>query len=217
MENYEEDDFLLLSGIQHFYFCKRQWALIHIEQVWNENEFTAEGQILHEKADMPFLKEKRKDKIISRSMPVSSKSLGFSAILDIVEFIKNQKGITIHGRNERYFPIVVEYKRGKTKRDRRDEVQLAAQVMCLEESLNTKIMTSDLYYFSTKSRETVEITQELRGEVIRLSKEMHEMYKLKFTPKAEFYKNCTLCSLYDLCMPRITKRRKSINNYLYGE
>ncbi len=217
MRIYEEDEFLMLSGIQHFYFCKRQWALIHIEQVWKENEFTAEGQILHEKADIPFLKEKRKDIFISRSMPVSSKVLGFSAILDIVEFKRDEKGVEIAGKKGKWLPKVVEYKRGKKKRDRRDEVQLGAQVICLEESLGVDINSSDLYYFSTKSREIISITSELRKEVKELSTKMHEMYENKTTPSAEFFKNCTLCSLYDLCMPRLTKKRRSIENYLYGE
>lgn len=89
------DDYLMLSGIQHFYFCKRQWALIHIEQVWSDNSFTAEGNELHEITDKPYLKEKRKDIIISRAIPVSSKILGLSGILDTVEFVKGDKGIEL--------------------------------------------------------------------------------------------------------------------------
>ena len=88
---YDEDDFLLLSGIQHFVFCKRQWALIHIEQQWEENELTIEGQNLHKKADEPFIREKRKEKLIIRGMPVKSYSLGTSGICDVVEFIQNEK------------------------------------------------------------------------------------------------------------------------------
>lgn len=217
MKVYEEDEFLMLSGIQHFYFCKRQWALIHIEQAWQENQFTAEGQILHERADMLFLKEKRKDFFISRSMPVSSKKLGFSAILDIVEFKKDENGIEIAGKKGKWTPKIVEYKRGKKKRDRRDVVQLGAQVICLEESLDININSSDLYYFATKSRETINMSLDLRNEVKELSEKMHEMYDNKSTPSAEFFKNCTLCSLYDLCMPRLTKKRRSIENYLFGE
>ena len=93
---YDEDDFLLLSGIQHFVFCKRQWALIHIEQQWDENELTIEGQNLHKKADEPFIREKRKEKLIIRGMPVKSYSLGTSGICDVVEFIQNEKGVSIH-------------------------------------------------------------------------------------------------------------------------
>lgn len=149
-------------------------------------------------------------------MPVSSKVLGLSAILDIVEFKRDEKGVEIAGKKGRWLPKIVEYKRGKKKRDKRDEVQLVAQVICLEESLGVKIDSSDLYYFSTNTRETVEISLELKKEVKDLSAEMHKMYENKKTPPAEYFKNCTLCSLYDLCMPRITKKRRSVVNYLYG-
>lgn len=92
---YNEDDYLMLSGIQHFLFCKRQWALIHIGANWDENEFTSFGQIVHKKTDMPFLKEKRRNLIISRAMPVSSKNLGLSGILDTIEFHKTNSGIKL--------------------------------------------------------------------------------------------------------------------------
>lgn len=212
-----EDDYLSLSGIQHYYFCKRQWALIHIEQQWNENTYTIEGKILHEKVDNPFLKESRKDLFISRSIPVSSEQLGFSGIIDAIEFRKDSNGIFIKNKNDYYFPKIIEYKRGKKKKDLRDKVQLVAQTICLEEKFNIKINEGYLYYFAEKKREKVEITEELRKIVFDLSKVMHELYFLKKTPKAENYKNCTKCSLYDVCMPNITKKKISVKNYVYGE
>jgi len=211
------DDYLMLSGIQHFYFCKRQWALIHIEQVWSDNSFTAEGNKLHEITDDPYLKEKRKDVIISRAIPVSSKDLGLSGILDTVEFIKSDKGIEIANKKGLWMPNVVEYKRGKAKKDNRDAVQVAAQVMCLEEKYNIQIESADLFYFSTKKRETIAITDQLKDEVRAIAAQMHTIYEDKLTPDAEYFKNCTMCSLYDLCMPRLTKKKKSVQNYLLGE
>lgn len=211
------DDYLMLSGIQHFYFCKRQWALIHIEQVWSDNSFTAEGNKLHEITDDPYLKEKRKNIIISRAIPVSSKDLGLSGILDTVEFIKSDKGIEIANKKGLWMPNVVEYKRGKAKKDNRDVVQVAAQVMCLEEKYNIQIESADLFYFSTKKRETIAITNQLKDEVRIMANQMHTMYENKLTPDAEYFKNCTMCSLYDLCMPRLTKKKKSVQNYLLGE
>ena len=211
------DDYLMLSGIQHFYFCKRQWALIHIEQVWSDNSFTAEGNELHEITDYPYLKEKRKNIIISRAIPVSSKDLGLSGILDTVEFIKSDKGIEIANKKGLWMPNVVEYKRGKAKKDNRDAVQVAAQVMCLEEKYNIQIESADLFYFSTKKRETIAITNQLKDEVRIMANQMHTMYENKLTPDAEYFKNCTMCSLYDLCMPRLTKKKKSVQNYLLGE
>lgn len=210
-------DYLMLSGIQHFYFCKRQRALIHIEQAWSDNSFTAEGNKLHEITDDPYLKEKRRDVIISRAIPVSSKDLGLSGILDTVEFIKDDKGIEISARKGLWMPNIVEYKRGKAKKDNRDVVQLVAQVMCLEEKYNIKIESADLFYFSTKKRDTISITDKLKDEVRLIAAQMHTMYENRLTPDAEYFKNCTMCSLYDLCMPRLTKKKKSVQNYLLGE
>lgn len=214
---YCEDEYLNLSGIQHFYFCKRQWALIHIEQQWAENRWTAEGNHIHEKADMPFLKESRRDIFISRAMPIASKALGLSGITDIVEFHKSKNGIVIPGKQGRWLPCVVEYKRGKEKSDERDVVQLVAQVICLEEKYKIKIGKSYMYYFQTNKKLEIEITDELRAKVEEMTKEMHELFEEKVTPPAEFFKNCNQCSLYDICMPRITKKKTNVVNYLYGD
>lgn len=209
-----QDNYLMLSGIQHFYFCKRQWCLIHIEQAWADNQATKEGDWLHDKADNPFIKEKRHDLIISRGMPIASKKLQFSGILDVVEFKKSESGIPINGYKGLFKPAIVEYKRGKKKKDNRDIVQLVAQVICLEETLDCEIDESYLFYHQTKSREKVEITDSLRQIVFELAEEMQQLYKQKKTVAATSYKNCRFCSLNDLCMPRITKKRKSVKNYI---
>lgn len=214
---FSPDDYLMLSGIQHFYFCKRQRALIHIEQAWSDNSFTAEGNKLHEITDNPYLKEKRRDIIISRAIPVNSKELGLSGILDTVEFIRDSDGINLANRKGKWRPNIVEYKSGKSKKDNRDVVQLVAQVMCLEEKYNIKIENADLFYFSTKNRESIDITDRRKDEVRDLAAQMHIMYESKLTPDAEYFKNCTMCSLYDLCMPRLTKKKRSVQNYLLGD
>lgn len=216
MKEFNEDEYLMLSGIQHFYFCKRQWCLIHIEQQWNDNEATKEGEYLHEKADNPFLKEMRKDVFFSRSIPVSSKKLGFSGILDVVEFKRSneKEGIEISGKNGYWKPKIVEYKRGKEKKDLRDIVQLVAEVICLEETLNVKMEEAFLFYDSVKKRKKIQITEEYRNLVENLSEKMHKYYKAGKTAKAENFKNCTKCSLYDICIPKITKKKKSTKNYI---
>lgn len=212
---YREDDYLMLSGIQHFYFCKRQWSLIHVEQQWKENKWTAEGRIVHEKADNPYLKEKRKTHIISRAMPVASSKLGLSGILDVVEFTKlDNAGVEIKGKKGLWHPTIVEFKRGKEKKDNRDIVQLVAQVICLEETLDVNISHSFLYYNQTNKKVKIEITQELRREVKRTADIMHEIYQEGRTLQAETYKNCKECSLYDICIPRLTKKKTSIPNYM---
>lgn len=207
----------MLSGIQHFYFCKRQWSLIHIENSWLENQYTAEGQILHKKADMPFIKEKRKDIFISRSIPVISKKLKLASILDIVEFKKDKNGIEIKNKRGKWLPYIVEYKRGKEKEDNRDIVQLVAQVMALEEMFKIQINYSYLYYFSTNKRKKIEINIDMRKEVEEIVNKMHNAYSLNKTFPPEITSKCNNCSLYDICNPKMIKNNKNIEKYIYGE
>lgn len=211
---YAEDDYLMLSGIQHFQFCKRQWALIHIDQQWLDNEATAHGQILHTKADNPFIKEKRKDIFVSRAMHISSAQLGLYGIMDVVEFYRDDAGVSIKGKRGKWLPKVVEYKRGKPKSDTRDIVQLVAQTICLEETLGCQIDEGSLYYHSVNKKVTVPITEVLRQEVQMLANQMHELYESKKLPKAEYFKNCPLCSLVDICKPRISKKVRSVERYI---
>lgn len=214
---YEIDDYLMLSGIQHFLFCKRQWALIHIENLWEENIYTSEGEILHSKADKPFIKEKRKNKIISRAMPISSKTLGLSGILDVIEFEKSEDGISIKGKNGNWKATIIEYKRGKKKKYSYDDCQLMAEAICLEEELGINLEYGYIYYGKTDTREKIIFDNKLRELTIDTAKYMHQYYDKKIIPKAEFYRKCKLCSLYEVCNPRLTKKPKSIDNYLYGE
>ena len=211
---YSEDDYLMLSGIQYFMFCKRQWALIHIEQQWAENEETVLGQLLHQKVDNPYIKEKRSDVIISRAVPVSSKILGLSGILDILELHKNPSGIRITGRKGYWIPNIVEYKRGVPKNEKYDIVQLVAQVLCLEETFQCHISSVSLYYFGNNKKLDIEITDELKAQVVELSREMHRLFTEQKLPKAEFYRNCKRCSLYDICKPQLSKKSKNIERYM---
>lgn len=210
---YNEEDFLLLSGIQHFVFCKRQWALIHIEQQWQENFRTIDGEILHEKAHDDSLKEKRGDLIISRGMRIFSHSLGLTGTCDIVELHKASDGVSIFGRNGPYKPIPVEYKRGKPKEDDSDMLQLCSQAMCLEEMLLCKIPEAFLYYGETKRRLKIILNDELRERVKIIVKEMHELYDRKYTPKVKPSKRCKACSLSEICIPKLCKN-PSVKNYI---
>ena len=124
---YTEDDYLMISGIQHFKFCRRQWALIHIEQQWAENVHTVVGELMHKKAHDPYLTEKRKDILIVRALPVSSKSMGVSGECDLVEFHKCEDGIRLHGHRGMYSVYPVEYKKGKSKSTDADRLQVVAQ------------------------------------------------------------------------------------------
>ena len=190
---YEEENFLQLSGIQHFDFCRRQWALAYIELQWQENVRTVEGKLLHEKAHDASLAEKRGDLIISRAMPVHSREIGISGECDIVEFHKSEEGIRLHGREGSYKVVPVEYKRGKPKVSNADRLQLAAQALCLEEMLCCHIPIGYLFYGETRHRERVEIDEELRKKVIETFEEMHQYYDRRYTPRVKWSKSCNAC------------------------
>lgn len=210
---YNEDEFLQLSGIQHFAFCRRQWALIHIEMQWKENLRTVEGQILHENAHNPEMNEKRGNVIVVRAMPVHSRKMGVSSECDVVEFHKSDKGAHINGREGVYMPVPVEYKRGEPKSDNIDILQLAAQALCLEEMLCTDINYGYIYYGETRHRLKVDFDDEIRNEVVKLFEEMHLYYRRGYTPKVKISKKCNACSLKDLCVPVLNKN-KSVAEYI---
>lgn len=210
---YTEDDYLMISGIQHFKFCKRQWALIHIEQQWAENEHTVVGELMHKKAHDPYLTEKRKDVIIARALPVASKEMGVTGECDIVEFHSCEDGIRLHGHRGTFSVYPIEYKKGKPKDSEEDRLQLAAQAMCLEEMFSTQIPEGALFYGETKRREIVEMTVELRDEVKAMFREMHQYYDRRYTPKVKTNKGCISCSLKEICIPRLEKIG-SVKNYM---
>ncbi len=214
---YNQDDFLMLSGIQHFVFCRRQWALIHLDLLWEENLLTAEGRQLHEKCHDAFSSENRGDVIVSRAMPVFSRTLGVSGECDMVEFKRSEKGITLAGHEGCYKVFPVEYKRGSPKEDNCDILQLAAQAMCLEEMLVCEINYGALYYGEPKRRLQVEITPEMRQRVRDIFAEMHQYFRSGHIPKVKTSRRCSACSLKDLCMPKlqgITDVRKYLDESL---
>lgn len=202
---YKEDDYLMLSGIQHFKFCRRQWALIHIEQQWEENVHTVTGELMHKKVHDPYLKEKRKDIIVVRALPIASRKMGISGECDIVEFHKCDDGITLFGHRGTYSIYPVEYKKGKPKISEEDKLQLTAQAMCLEEMFSTEITEGALFYGETRRRESVVFTDELRDEVKRMLEEMHQYYNRGYTPKVKKSKACNSCSLKEMCLPKLEK------------
>lgn len=210
---YDPDDCLMISGLQHFRFCRRQWALIYIEQQWAENLRTTEGALLHERAHDEQLRERRGDTIITRSLRVYSLTLGLSGQCDVVEFRRDDRGVPLHGYEGTWLPYPVEYKRGHAKQDGCDELQLCAQAMCLEEMLCCAIPEGALYYGETRRRLRISFTEELRQEVRDALKEMHELYRRGYTPKVKPTKACGACSLKELCLPKLMGR-SSVAKYL---
>lgn len=217
---YNDDELLQLSGIQHFVFCRRQWALIYLEQQWLENERTFDGRQMHEKVHDPFDTEKRKNIIISRAMPVHSYELGLSGECDVVEFHKTSDGIVIFGREGLYQPVPIEYKRGEPKENLSDEIQLAAQAMCLEEMLCCEIDCGYLYYNGIRKRVKVELSDEIREQTSDIASEMHDYFKRRYTPKVKRTKSCNACSIKEICLPSLMKKssaKEYIDNNLFGE
>ena len=210
---YKEEEFLQISGLQHFAFCRRQWALIHIEQHWAENLRTVEGMILHEKAHDAFFRERRGELLITRDMRVFSPSLGVSGSCDVVEFRCSPQGVPLHGQEGLYQPYPVEYKHGAPRKDHANELQLCAQAMCLEEMLCCEISEGALYFGETRHREQVIFTQELRWEVREDLAQMHDLYRRQHTPQVRPTKSCNACSLKELCVPKLMKN-KSVRTYL---
>jgi CRISPR-associated exonuclease Cas4 len=211
---YSADELLPLSGIQHFQFCRRQWALIYVENQWHENVLTTEGKIMHQRVDDPYADETRNGMIAARSMPVASYRLGLSGICDLVEFHPSPDGIQLPGRVGFFQPFPVEYKHGKEKRDPCDEVQLCAQAICLEEMLSTRIPTGYLFYGQTRHRLEVQLNDELRNLVNDISEEMHTYFNRGYTPKVKPTKACQSCSLADICLPELLENRPSASGYI---
>lgn len=196
---YTEDELVQLSALQHIVFCERQCALIHIEQVWSENLFTAEGRILHDKVDTAN-RESRGNIRIEYGVPMRSLRLGLIGKADVVEF---------HRHGDTWVPFPVEYKRGKPKPTNCDKVQLCAQALCLEEMMNIEILEGALFYGQTRHRLDVKFDSALRKETEVASVRLHELIASGITPKAEYSIKCEKCSLVELCLPKVSSKASS--------
>lgn len=216
MLEYDDEDLLMLSGIQHIAFCERQWALIHIEQQWAENRLTVEGDHLHKNVDDPLFINQSKGVVTLRSVSLISRELGLYGLSDVVEMHKtdsSENSIT-HPDYKGYWTFYpIEYKRGKPKKNAIDEVQLCAQAMCLEEMYKLNISKGSLYYGEIRRRDEVLFSPELRHLVIEYSNRMHDLYSNAITPLPIYKAHCKSCSLYDICLPKSFAKPKSISAY----
>ena len=210
---FKDDELLLLSGIQHFAFCRRQWALIHIEQQWEENLLTFGGRSLHERADDPFFTESRGAILVTRSLPLVSYQLGLYGIADVVEFHQSEEGVELRNHSGLWIPNPIEYKYGEPKSDDRDMVQLCAQAICLEEMLGVNISEGNMFYGRIRRRQHVDFDVNLRRRVSELASEMHQLFEQKVTPPPEQEESCKRCSLVEVCLPLLNQRR-SVRRYL---
>jgi CRISPR-associated exonuclease Cas4 len=214
---FTEDDLLPISALQHLVFCERQWALIHLEQLWSENALTAQGRVMHDRVHEENV-ESRGDLKLTRSIAIRSLSLGLIGKTDLVEFhrlpVGDPRGITLPKTNGRWQPLPVEFKRGKPKIDHCDEVQLCAQAICLEEMLGVSIPSGALFYGQPKRRSDVLFDKALRRETLATISRLHELTRLGVTPPAQFSKKCKSCSLHNQCMPETLTKGHRVKNYL---
>lgn len=201
---YSEDDLLPLSGLQHMSFCERRWALIHIEGQWEENVYTSEGRLLHERAHSGEV-ESRPGALIRRTLPLRSFRLGLSGQADIVEFLpcaENEAGIPMARRKGLWRPYPIEYKRSRDKHGGMAyRVQLCAQALCLEEMLNVPVPEGAVFNGQTKRRDRISFDATLRSEVERLARRMHELLNTRRTPAPIYERKCEKCSLNAVCLP----------------
>ena len=208
-----EENYLWISGLQHFSFCRRQWALIHLEQQWAENLRTVEGQLLHQRAHDETQIERRGDLLIVRGMRVVSHTSHIQGVCDVVEFHRSPDGVSLYGYEDTWLPYPVEYKKGKPNAFGADELQLCAQAMCLEEMLACHIPEGSLFYGEPRRRSKISLDQALRQKVQDMLLEMQDLYVKRYTPKAKPTKSCSACSLKNLCLPRLSKI-SSVSDYL---
>ena len=210
-----DKDYLLISGLQHFAFCRRQWALIHIEQQWQENFLTAEGRVIHNRVHDAVVKDFRNGTLTIRGLNVKSEKLGLTGTCDAVEFVPSDEGITLSGYKGLWKVYPVEYKHGSSKIGDCDRLQVAAQALCLEEMFSSQIDEAHIFYNKTRQRERFIISHELRERVKDMSSEMHDYYSRGYTPKVKPSKSCNSCSLTELCLPDLMKPKdKNVKKYM---
>ena len=206
-------EYLQLSGLQHYAYCPRQWALIHLEQQWQENDRTADGHVFHTRAHDGPEHELRGDLLLLRGLRVHSDRLGISGSCDVVEFHRQAGGVPLPGYEGNWQPYPVEYKRGEPRAGNADRLQLCAQAMCLEEMLLCDIPEGSLYYGEIRRREVVRLDPSLRAEVTAALDEMHRCFRAGHTPKAKPTKGCNACSLRDICLPKLA-RGSNVASYI---
>ena len=227
---FSESELLPISALQHLAFCERQWALIHLENAWDENLLTTEGRILHKRADTPGV-ESRPGLRIARGLRLRNLRLGLVGRADVVEFHRVtrsdgprrgppepevESGIQLDGVEGLWRPFPVEYKRGRPKRESWDKVQLCAQALCLEEMLGISLNSGALFYGKTRRRLEVHFDVMLRQQTEALTERLQMLNRLRETPRPEYRKRCDNCSLYSICMPKATTSGISVQAYLAG-
>ena len=210
----EIEQLIMAAGTISFFGTRRVVLLPEVDPAaYSDKDLDELCATLASLENAVYLTEKRKDTILVRALPVSSRIMGVSGECDLVEFHKCEDGIRLHGHRGMYSVYPVEYKKGKSKSTDADRLQLVAQALCLEEMLSTVVPVGALFYGETRRREVVEITDDLRNEVRDMFEEMHQYYNRGYTPKVKTGKMCSSCSLKELCLPKLNKPA-SVKSYI---
>jgi CRISPR-associated exonuclease Cas4 len=215
--SYSEDDLLPVSALADLMFCERRAALHHIEKIWEDNLFTAEGTILHERTDSEQNTEVRGDIRIAHGLRLRSLRLGLSGKADVVEFHRvpdGSSGVKLERVAGFWQPFPVEYKRGTLRHEEGYEVQLCAQALCLEEMLCSEVPTGALFYGKTARRLNVDFDEKLRQKTEIAAARLHELFSARQTPPASYENKCEKCSLISICLPKATSQRRNVRRYL---
>lgn len=214
---YKEEELLILSDIQHFCFCPRQWQLITLEQMWVENHLTALGRLLHKRVDDPEESARVGEVITMRSVPLASYSLGLYGLSDAVELTPASDSSSSYFTHPKYkgkwLAMPIEYKRGRPKRHNADKLQLCAEAICLEEMYNITIPQGAIFYGEQRRRLIVSLDEKLREETHRIAKQMHQAFQSRKIIPPFYSARCKSCSLIDECLPKIAAQ-KSAKRYL---
>ncbi len=206
MKRYDENDRIAISNIKQYMYCKRRFCLMTLDSQWASNDKIIEGDLLHEKVNDPFFNEKRGSVQVSRSVPVYSDALNLYGIADIVEFIKDEEGISISNKKGKWRLSPLEYKNGKPEESKADNYQLCAVALCLEEMFHTSISTGDIYYGKLRRRKTIDL-QEIKESVKEVIQEMQALLDENRILKKQEDQNCSSCSLIDICLPGIFEKQ----------
>lgn len=207
------DSYLLISGIQHYLFCPRQWGLIHLEQQWAENQLTAEGEEMHSRVHDSNSSYKKGELLSLNAMHVFSRKLQIEGCCDVVEFHQSDTGIELFGRSGLWTIMPIEYKHGISKDNDSDVLQIVAQAICLEEMFNCQIDRCALFYGKTHSREYIELNDNVRNRLNKVIEEMQQLFTRHSTPHAYKSKKCSSCSLFDICVPTIFEK-ETVSDYI---
>jgi len=213
---FSEEDLLPISALADLVYCERRAALHHLESIWEDNLFTMEGTLLHERAS-EYETEVRGDIRIVRGLRLRSLRLGLAGKADVVEFYQvseGQNGVSLEGVSGQWQPVPIEYKRGILRKEEGYEVQLCAQALCLEEMLKTNISVGAIYYGKTKRRLEIAFTASLRQETEEAVARLHRLLEREVTPLSNWGPKCTKCSLSNLCLPKAASGRRDVQAYI---